>query len=144
MSILLCFLQNLNFMVGFSNSSRRDPCQQVGTASLLEVAPHDSSRLRLSHLTRVLLHTPIPFQIWNANFVVVIFAVVIFTVLIFANDSKLAKNAKINSPRKLPTIRYDLLQALLSPVRGGLEVVFCHQVIIFLEALLSKGYNCTM
>ena len=39
---------------------------------------------------------------------------------------------------------YDLLQALLSPVRGGSKVVFCHQVIIFLEALLSKWYNCTM
>ena len=35
-----------------------------------------------------------------------IFVIVIFAILIFANDSKLAKNAKINPPRKLPTIRY--------------------------------------
>ena len=35
-----------------------------------------------------------------------IFVVLIFVILIFANDSWLAKNAKINTSRKLPTIRY--------------------------------------
>ena len=38
---------------------------------------------------------------------------------------------------------YDLLQTLLSLVRGGSEEVFGHQIIILLEALLSKGYNRT-
>ena len=44
---LLRFLQNFNFMVGFSNSGRRDLRQLFGTTSLLEVAPHDSPRLEL-------------------------------------------------------------------------------------------------
>ena len=106
---LLRFLQNFNFTVGFSNSGRWDLRQLVGTTSLLEVAPHDSPRvktrtLNTSHIHVALLHRIYTYSIPDLEHKLL--RVVIFAVLIFANGSNLAKNAKITNHTVIGCMKY--------------------------------------